>query len=195
MTLNNYRTSLICSSGGSTWPGAISAAGSGLNVLNASGAALTLSGGITGVPGFTGSVLIRGTSNGTISGVIDLGPDGNVAKTDTGTWTIGNGGNTWKNTGVFLGTLTIGSNDTLPLTTALTMGQNDSGNATFDLNGFNQTVGSLALSSTGGTKQITNSVAVARSLTVDNISAVRERSPRVICDNSQSRCSRGLDNR
>jgi hypothetical protein len=67
--------------------------------------------------------------------------------------------------------LQLGASNVLPATTALDVDNvNAAENATFDLNGFNQTVATIRRSSTGGgtgTGTITNTSATASTLTVD----------------------------
>lgn len=162
----NFRSTLLSSAGASVWNGAVIMNGDNLNQFNASGGSLTVNGNVdAGGGGFTGTLFIRGGNSGVINGVFNL-PLGNVSKTDSGTWTINQPG-TWLNTGVFVGTMRIGASNTLPVTTTLTMGQNDANNTTLDLNGFNQTVARLAFSSTGGTKLITNTSVTPSVFTVD----------------------------
>jgi autotransporter-associated beta strand protein len=164
----NFRSALASSAGTSVWNGPVIMNGNNLNQFFANAGALTVNGNIdAGGGGFTGTLFLRGANAGVINGIINL-PGGNVAKTDSGTWTINQPG-TWANTQVSVGTVRIGTHNALPATTTLTMGQNDNNNSTLDLNGFHQTVGALALSSTGGTKSITNlSGAALSTFTVNN---------------------------
>lgn len=169
----NLRGALRSSSGSNTFGGAISVTGSGLAQFYADGGNLTVNGNVTaGAGGFTGTVLFRGaTSTGTMNGTINV-PNGLVAKTDSGTWTIVNAGNSWGNTQVSVGTFKIGTTNAVPTTTTLTMGQSDTSAATFDLNGKDQTISGLVQSTTGGNKLITNSVAAtASTLTINNAAA------------------------
>ncbi len=168
---SDRRVTLLSSSGANTWGAGLTLNGSGLNILNvASGAALTVSGAISagtgagGTGAYTGTLFLRGVGNGTLSGPINLG-SGSVAKTDGNTWTIASSGNSWAGTGVSVGTLKLGADNALPLTTVVTLGQGDASGATLDLNGFNQTIAGLALNSTGGAKVITNTGAL-KTLTV-----------------------------
>lgn len=159
------------------WNGNLVVNGDGLAQLatNTAGGSLTIGtlGSTTITPGtaFTGTLFLRGgAGTGFINSTISI-PSGNVNKTDTGTWVINSTGNSWVGTVDAVGTLQIGATNALPTTVTLTMGQNDANNAVFDLNGFNQTVASLTLSSTGGTKTITNNSASSASVfTVNNAS-------------------------
>jgi autotransporter-associated beta strand protein len=166
---SNARSTLLGGSGTSTWAGGIQFGGDGLAGLNvATGATLNVNGNITAAGGgYTGTAFVRGTGTGVINGTINL-PAGSIAKTDGGTWTINSTGNTWLNTQVSVGTLKMGIANALPSATAVTLGQNDGNNATLDLNGFSQTIGSLATNPvTGltGTKTVTS--ATAATLTID----------------------------
>lgn len=107
---------------------------------------LTINGNISETsPGsfITGSVFfLRGTSNIVVNGNINL-PTGNVTRTDGGTVTFNSTGNVWANTTFAVGTAVLGINDALCTTAPLTMGQNDTNTATFNMAGFNQTVAGL----------------------------------------------------
>lgn len=137
--------SSITSTGISSIGGTITAAGSAIvQISPPSGSTLTLNGNISeGGGGFTGTFFVRGTGNGVVNGQVNL-PNGNFSKTDGGAWTINSTGNVWANTLVALGTVNLGAAGALPATAPLTLGQNDPGTAVFNLNGFNQTVASLA---------------------------------------------------
>jgi autotransporter-associated beta strand protein len=108
---------------------------------------------------------LRGSGTGFLASVLNI-PTTKLTKTDASTWTISSTGNVWGNTTVAVGTLKLGANQALPATTVVVMGQGDANNATFDLNGFNQTVGGLGISTTGGTKLITDSSATPSMLTI-----------------------------
>ena len=160
---SNFRSALTTSAGANVWNGNITLNGDGLDQLNTSGAgsSLTVNGNVLDGGAFTGSLLLRGVGTGTIAGAITL-PTGNISKTDGGTWNINTTGNSWLNTQVSVGTLRIGIADAIPTTSPLLLGQNDANTAVFDLNGFNQTVGSIATNPTAAgvntnTKSITNS--------------------------------------
>jgi autotransporter-associated beta strand protein len=70
--------------------------------------------------------------------------------------------------GVAVGTLITGAANALAPTAVLTMGQNDGASPVLDLNGFDQTVGGLAVvNGSGGTKKVTNSSGTMATLTVN----------------------------
>jgi len=164
----NARSSLYAGSGVNAWSGGIQYVGDGSTALNANtGATLNVNGNITD-GGYTGTSFLRGTGTGVINGTITLS-SANIAKTDSGTWTINTTGNSWLSTSVSVGTLTIGIADALPTTTVVTLGQNDTNAATFDLNGFNQTIGGLASNPASGTNANSKTVtsATAATLTIN----------------------------
>ena len=167
LATGNARASLFSSSGTGSWAGGIQLNGDGLAGLNAgTGATLNVGGNITGLS-FTGIAFVRGAGTGNINGTINL-PTGNLSKTDGGTWNINSTGNTWVNTGISVGTLRMGIANALPSATAVTLGQNDANNATLDLNGFSQTIGSLStnpVTALLGTKTVTS--AGAATLTIN----------------------------
>ena len=101
-----------------------------------------------------------GTFNGTITGAINLVKGGN------GTETLNNTSTYTGTTSINTGTLQNGVTNALPTGTALTIG-NAAANATFDLAGFQQTVGSLASGFTTGTATVTNSGSTLSVLTVN----------------------------
>jgi len=146
------RSTLFGGSGTSTWNGSIQYIGDGTIALHANtGATLIVNGNVTaGGGGYTGTSFLRGIGAGVLNGTINL-PAGSVTKTDTGTWTINSTGNTWLNTGISVGTLKTGIANALPSAAVVTMGQNDVNAATFDLNGFNQTIAGLASNPATGT--------------------------------------------
>lgn len=163
------RTGLRSSTGSSSWTGTITVAGTtnNLSQLYADGGSLTVNAINADVGGFTGRLILRGTgSSGTINGVINI-PNGGVGKTDNSTWTIASSGNSWGATQVSSGTLKIGATNALPITTPLTIGQAGADTSTFDLNGFDQTVSQLIVSTTTGTNTITNSAAAVKTFTVN----------------------------
>jgi len=148
---SNNRVSIVNDSGNNTLTGPITVSGNSLAQFSVNSGSLTINGDISG-PTFTDTLFLRGFGTGTINGTINL-PSANVAQTDGGTWTIASSGNTWVNTAIARGTLNLGVDNALPTTTALTMNQNGSNVSTFDLNGFNQTVASVAHHPTGSNNQ------------------------------------------
>jgi autotransporter-associated beta strand protein len=132
---------------------------------------ITISGDITSDVGNTQSLFVRGGSNSAtnqLTGSVNLTNSG-FTKTDTGTWLVGAPGKTysWGNTAVTNGTLKMGKADVLPSATVLTVGQTAGNSATFDLNGFSQTVASIVNGTGNGTKRITSSSSPAV-LTLDS---------------------------
>jgi autotransporter-associated beta strand protein len=124
---------------------------------------VTVSGDISGTMTNGAIFAIRGTStsaNNKLTGNISL--VGNISKTDAGTWLVGAPGKTysWTDTVVAAGTLKMGLANVLPSTTALVLGNPTGGSFPFlDLNGFNQTVGSIIYNGQGastGTRTITS---------------------------------------
>lgn len=164
--LFNNAGQLINNGVSSTWSGGIviqGTAGVTITPTNNSSSSLTINGNITaGASDYTGQLLIRG-NNATAqttevcNGTITL-PNATVSKTDNGTWILNSTGNSWAKTTLAVGTIQIGANNALPTGVALTMGQNGGSAAVLELNGFNQTVGSLI--NGGGTPsggKVTNS--------------------------------------
>ena len=98
----------------------------------------------------------------TISGTIG-GSGGTLNKTGAGTLVLGGSSNTYGNgTVVAAGLLKDGVLNALPAGTNLIMADNGSGSgATFDLNGNDQTVGSITTSGGGGSNTITDNAAAA----------------------------------
>ncbi len=88
-----------------------------------------------------------------------------VIKTGAGEWVLSNGNNTYGGgTVINQGTLENGANNALSQSGSITLGS--AGNsATWNLNGFNQTVSSLATAGTAGNQTITNTTTGASVLT------------------------------
>jgi fibronectin-binding autotransporter adhesin len=146
--------------------------GSSIVQFQLNGGTMTHNGAITEstAGAFTGTAFFRGTA-GThiVNSVFNLPTAGStVAVTDLRTVVINSTGNVWSSSAALSGILRIGANDALCTTAPLTVGQTDSNNATFDTNGFNQTVGGLIhVAGTGGTKTVTNSSTTPSTFTVD----------------------------
>ena len=101
-------------------------------------------------PGFTGAVLLRGTSGvGHFYGTINVPSAGHVSKTDNGTWVIHSAANSWTNSNLAGGTIRLAVNNALPPGVILQLG------GTLDLAGFTQQI--AGLTSTVGTGIIGNS--------------------------------------
>lgn len=157
-SLGGIRSLLLTSAGTNAVAGPISLVGDGLCQVNVNSASaqLTLSGDITGAPGFAGVFFIRGGSGlGIINGKMNLGV-GTFNKTDGNTWIVNSTGNLWNYSQVSVGTIQLGANDALSPTAPLQMGQPSGGNSTLDLAGFNQEVGGL-LNAGASTQIIGNS--------------------------------------
>ena len=84
---------------------------------------------------------LAGAGNGTISSIIGTGA-GTLAKNGTGTWTLSEAGtNTYTGaTNINAGTLQLGASNVIPNASAVTVASG----ATFDVNGYQDTVGSIA---------------------------------------------------
>ena len=153
----NLRTSLYNNSGNNTWNGNISLDGPSLNQFWIGSGTMTINGNVTSLPTHSDLLFLRGGGTGFINGTIDLGSN-NLGKTDDGVWQINSTGNSWNNTQLSRGTIRLGTDNALPVTSGLILGQGTDGNAAvLDLNGFDQTVPSLTASFTGGNnKRVTN---------------------------------------
>ena len=152
------RTRLTAASGSNSWTGPITLNGNSINQFNVgAGASLSIEGAING--GAVGQQLfIRGTGFGYLNRPMNL--DGTaVYKHDIGTWTINTAGNVWGDTIVADGTLRLGVNNALPITTRLLMGFTTFNRSYLDLNGYNQEVASLGMNGTPpiAVQTITNS--------------------------------------
>ena len=131
--------------------------------LNGNGTgAVDFAGGAAGY--FTGAktLTLSGTSGAgivnRITGVTDGIATITLAKTGTNTWEVYGTNSTYTGpTQINEGTLQIANNDALPITTAVRLGTGTTA-GTFDLNGFNQTIGSLTVQSTSGS--VTNQIVV-----------------------------------
>ncbi len=119
--------------------------------VGAQGATTTLGGNIaSGTGSFTGAISLAknvdltaaGTSAITFSGALtDGAASANVTKTGAGTVILSNTGNAYDGaTAINAGTLRLGAANVLPNATAVTIATG----ATLDLNGFGETIGSLA---------------------------------------------------
>jgi fibronectin-binding autotransporter adhesin len=151
-------STLNCASGTGTWNGPITLNGDGTIVLNNAGFALNLPGNITGA-GFTGSLHIRGAGTTTLGGTVNLGSAEFRKRDNGGRVTINSSGNTWGRTTLLLGSLILGADNALPLTTVIT-NETSTGAATLDLAGRSQTVAGISMNpAVVGTIAVTNSSA------------------------------------
>ncbi|MCY3022441.1 MAG: autotransporter-associated beta strand repeat-containing protein, partial [Planctomycetota bacterium] len=131
---------------------------SGTTTLNGDVGSATFNVGNTSFGTMTLTSITDAKTGGTYAGFIKSGVGTLVLS--TATTTIGNV------TTVQGGTLKIGADDCLPTGTTLTLG-NGANSGTFDLNGRNQTVASLATSGTGASNTVTNSGAGPKTFKVD----------------------------
>ena len=141
----SLRTQVTTNAGNSVINGPIRLAGTSIIQLTLTTGTMTINGNITEGPGtFSNLFFVRGTGGtGFINGNINL-PNATFSKTDANTWWINSTGHTWANTNLVVGGVTLGIANALPQAAPLVLGQNDANAVTFNLNGFNQTVASLA---------------------------------------------------
>jgi len=171
-TTAGYRSTLrTVGSTSNSWAGNVVLAGSRIIQLQTSSATaqLGISGAITG-PSFTGTLNLRGAGTGTLSGGISLATNNNIQVLDGGTWNINITGNTWGSTSLSNGTLVTGAANSLPTSQFITFGQT-ANSGTLKLNGFDQTVGGLAVSGSGTANKIVNGSSTASTLTVSHASS------------------------
>ncbi len=113
---------------------------------------------------------LRGTSDAALANSIgaltELGGVMTLNKADANTWVLASANAYTGATQVDDGTIRLGVSDALPVTTALRLGTGATA-GTLDLNGFNQTVGSLTVQTNNNL--VNNSILVAsgRSLTIN----------------------------
>ena len=155
--------------GNTTWDGLITFDGVGGSALARSdvycdAGTFTLSGNMLSTNDFRGQLSLRGPGAGVINGTINV-PGALLAKDDPGVWTINSTDNIWASTVIAFGTLKLGVDNALPVGTGLTLG-GGAGAATFDLNGFKQTVATLTATGVNA-KRITSSAGMSV-LTVNN---------------------------
>ncbi len=167
----SYRTQVTGSAGGGAINGPVQVNGDSIVQFSTSvNDSITINGPVTeGASGFgaaTSVFFLRGgAGTGTVNGNINL-PLGTVSKTDAGTWTINSTGNNWATSVVAVGTLRMGAANVLPSALTLIMGQNDTNTAVLNLNGFNQTVGSLQSNPATGTNANSKSITSATPATL-----------------------------
>ncbi len=113
------------------------------------GASLNIGGAVTGRQAVGGmqTLVLGGAGNGIVSGLISNGSNGGsvqLLKSGAGRWTLSAANSYSGSTTVATGTLRMGTANALPSTTAVVVGASPApGPATLDLNGHNQTIGSL----------------------------------------------------
>ncbi len=131
---------------------------------------LTVSGNVTFDAGVTDHALLwRGNGTGVFSGR-QVG--GNFIKTDDGTWTLSGTGHSFSKLQPARGTVKMGVANALSNTVLVEMGTNQDTFATWDLNGFTQTVGGITVSSNSPkttNRIITNSSSSTGDLVVDAV--------------------------
>jgi len=151
-----------------SYNGTINFSGNYYNKIISDGT-INVQGNISGSGGYLVFLFLGGSGiNNSMQSTISF-TNIHILKDGGGTWTIYSTGNTWSATCVNNGTLKNGASNCLPTSTILIIGTTDANNATYDMNGFNQTVGGIADGgTTGGTKQITNSSGTEVTLTVNN---------------------------
>ncbi|MFM2166145.1 MAG: hypothetical protein RIS79_516, partial [Verrucomicrobiota bacterium] len=147
---------------GTTGSATIAASGTG---------ALDWAGAVTSVEFGTKALVLRGISasgivNKLTAGITETLGSVGIQKLDSNVWQIDTASNYTGPTQIDEGTLRIGSNNIMPATTAVRLG-NGTTAGVFDLNGFDQTIGSLTAStnSTTATNQIL--VTTGKTLTIN----------------------------
>src|SRR5208282_121292 len=114
-----------------------------VNSLNFDVSGYTVSSGTINLTGAGGPINVVSGGSATINSALS----GSVGLTESsaGVLTLAGVNNYTGITTINGGTLKLGANNALPSTTVVTIGQGDGNNATWDLNGFSQTIGGLAL--------------------------------------------------
>ncbi|HWW02064.1 MAG TPA: autotransporter-associated beta strand repeat-containing protein [Candidatus Acidoferrum sp.] len=150
---NDLRSILYVNTGLSEWQGPINfyvpaGSGSGGSVAMAADSAtalFTIAGPMTGS---LTNLILRGNNNGMgiITGPINIGA-ARIEKTELCTWTLATNNNVWGDTIIHNGTLQLGTNNPCPVTTFLTLGENQAV-CVLDLNGFSQQVAGLTAGAT-----------------------------------------------
>lgn len=133
--------------------------------------ALVLTGGVRFEMAGNKTLVLRGSSDAStidnaIGGLTELGGVLTLNKTDGNTWVVNGGNNYTGATQVDNGTLKIGANDALSTAGAVRIGTGTTA-GTLDLNGFDQTIGSLSVQSTSNA--VTNNIIVdtGKTLTIN----------------------------
>lgn len=133
--------------------------GGGNLTINADGTGALALGSIQTATGGNKTLTLSGVSTlDNLTGFInEVGSTLTLQKAGSGTWLVNTVANYTGATQINEGTLKIGVNDVLPTTTAVRLGTGATA-GTLDLNGFNQTIGSLTVQST--TNAATNNIIV-----------------------------------
>jgi len=170
-TANNRVTLRSMSGTTSSWAGGVVLSGDKIVQLQTGNATaqLAISGAVSS-SSFAGTLNLRGAGTGTLSGGISLASTNNLQVLDGGTWNINTGNNTWGSTSLSNGVLVTGAANALPASQFITLGQSPN-SGTLRLNGFDQTVGGLAVSGNGTANKIVNGSGTAAVLTVSHASA------------------------
>ena len=132
--------------------------------------ALALTGGVRFENAGNKALILRGSSDtatidNSIAGITEIGGVLTLNKADANTWLV-NGGNSYTGaTQIDNGVLKIGVTDALPTTTAVRLGTGGTA-GTFDLNGFDQTIGSLTSQTNSATETNYLIVGAGKTLTV-----------------------------
>ena len=165
----DYRVSVTSDSLTNTWSGPMLLQGSTIVAFYCDGATneLNIAGPILGTNGFNGTAFFRGnhgiaTRSGRISGKFQL-PAGIMAITDNTAWEFSNPDNLWARTSIAYGKAVLGADNAACPSAPLSLGQSGTSSGTLDLNGFNQSVPSIATVN-GANHWITNGSATADSL-------------------------------
>ncbi|MDZ7620428.1 MAG: autotransporter-associated beta strand repeat-containing protein [Patescibacteria group bacterium] len=155
------RGALRSHSGANVWTGPITIAGTGETWI--SGGTLTITGGITGS---SATLRLDGGTQTVTTNRVNLGSAGTLLV--NGNALLAVAGNTFGSTRIdYGGTLRVGVHDALPTSVSVLVGHLDT-NGALDLNGYNQTIGSLADGGTNYAGQVvTNSQATASTLTIN----------------------------
>ena len=163
------RAQLVNETSGNILNGDVTLSGNtnALGIYSNSGT-FTINGNISGA--FNNSLQLRGSATGVITGDLNI-PGASINKTDAATWTIGDGTPStyaWTGLTAAVGITRMGANNVMPPTSTLTIGQGDTATPSFDLNGFDQTIGALTSNiGSSGAKTVTSGAAGAV-LTVNN---------------------------
>jgi autotransporter-associated beta strand protein len=163
LTMTTGREGIGSSGGDNTLSGLMTMTGTTGNALilatNTSGKTFAISGGISAPVGYTGTISLRGTTGG--QGLFSDNPinaPGATIDFNGGSvpeWTFATSGNSWfQTTFNSTGILHLGIDNALPSSARMNWGTAAGG--IFDLNGYNQSVAGLNISSTSSTPNVTN---------------------------------------